>query len=222
LNLNRSGRSLRIEQRWPAALAILFMALLVVGMPNRFRLFPVLWNYVLLAAALVPMLAVGLTGGRPPWLRIERRALWLFVVTIVAMTLGNLWILIKYMVAGGGKLSAIELLASGVAIWVTIVVVFSLAFWHVDRGGPEARLNHLPIRADWLFPQEGVPDFVRPGWRPTFIDYLFLAFSTATAFSPTGAVPLTARSMLLMMLQSAMSLVTIAVIAARAINILGS
>jgi hypothetical protein len=63
---------------------------------------------------------------------------------------------------------------------------------------------------------------VRPDWRPTFIDYLFLGFSTATAFSPTGAIPLNARAQLMLMLQSTISLLTIAVIAARAINILGS
>ena len=113
----------------------------------------------------------------------------------------NLTLLIRAMLFGGDRLSAIEWLASGGALWVTNVVVFALTDWH--------------------FPQQ---DFAELGtiWRPSFLDYLFLAFCTATAFSPTGAVPLTARAQLLMLAQSAISLVTLALIAARAINILGS
>ncbi|MCX5932670.1 MAG: hypothetical protein NTW83_12825 [Cyanobacteria bacterium] len=155
-------------------------------------------------------------------MRIERFTTWLFVVVVGSITVATLVVLIKEMIFGRGDLDALELLASGIAIWVSNVVTFSLALWHVDRGGPEARLNRLAIRADWFFPQEGVPDDVSPHWRPTFIDYLFLAFSTAMAFSPTGAIPLNARAQVMLMLQSTISLLTIAVIAARAINILGS
>lgn len=216
------SRSPRIEPRWPAGLAVLVMTLLLVGSPNRFHLFPVGLSVLLMAAALTPMVVVGVTGGQAPWLRIERTVLWLVVVILILMTIANVTILVEVMVFGGAELSALELLASGVVIWFTNIVSFSLAFWHVDRAGPEARLNRLPTRADWFFPQEGVPDSVPPEWRPTFIDYLFLGFSTATAFSPTGAIPLTARAMGLMMLESVISLVTIATIAARAINILGS
>jgi len=77
------------------------------------------------------------------------------------------------------------------------------------------------VRPDCLFPQAGAPEDSPPGWRPTFVDYLFLGFSTATAFSPTDALPLTPRAKLLMMLESAISLATIVVVAARAINVLG-
>jgi hypothetical protein len=222
VNQNLPAKFLRIELRWSAALAVLVLWALERGLPNRVRLLPAGYDYILFATVLIPMLAVGLTAGSRRWLRIERVTTWLFVAVAGSMTLANLVVLIKEMLFGQGQLNAIELLASGIAIWVSNVVTFSLAFWHLDRGGPEARLNRLPIRADWFFPQEGVPDAVRPDWRPTFIDYLFLGFSTATAFSPTGAIPLTAGAMLLMMLESSISLLTIAVIAARAINILGS
>ncbi len=218
----KSVKSLRIELRWSAALAVVVLWALERGLPSRFRLFPAGYDYIIFATVLIPMLAVGLTAGSRRWLRIERVTTWLFVAVIGAITVANLVVLIQEMLFGRGQLSALELLASGVAIWVSNVVTFSLAFWHVDRGGPEARLNRLPIRADWFFPQEGVPDAVSPHWRPTFIDYLFLGFSTATAFSPTGAIPLSARAMVLMMLESSISLLTIAVIAARAINILGT
>jgi hypothetical protein len=215
-------KSLRIELRWSAVLAVVVLWALERGLPNRFRMLPAGFDFILFGTVLIPMLAVGLTAGTTRWLRIERVTTWLFVAVTGSLTLANLVVLIQEMLFGRGQLDALELLASGVAIWVSNVVTFSLAFWHVDRGGPEARLNRLPIRADWFFPQEGVPDAVSPDWRPTFIDYLFLAFSTATAFSPTGAIPLSARAMLLMMLESSISLLTIAVIAARAINILGT
>jgi hypothetical protein len=107
-------------------------------------------------------------------------------------------------------------------VWVSNVLIFSLLYWRIDRGGPEARANNAGTRPDWLFPQPGAPEDAPPDWRPTFVDYLFLGFSTATAFSPTDALPLTSRAKMLMMLESTMSLGTIVVVAARAINILGS
>jgi hypothetical protein len=94
-------------------------------------------------------------------------------------------------------------------------------YWQIDRGGPGVRANKEGRKPDWLFPQEGAPEDASPDWRPTFIDYLFLGYCTATAFSPTDALPLTARAKMLMMLQSLISLVTIVVVASRAINILG-
>jgi hypothetical protein len=84
-------------------------------------------------------------------------------------------------------------------------------------------MNEAGTRPNWLFPQEGAPDEdVPPGWKPSFVDYLFLGYSTATAFSTTDVMPLTSRAKMLMMVESAISLATIVVIAARAINILGS
>jgi uncharacterized membrane protein len=79
-------------------------------------------------------------------------------------------------------------------------------------------MERLP---DWVFPQEGLTERAPPGWRPSFVDYLFLSFSTASAFSTTDVIPMTSRAKLLMMFQSIVSLSTIAVVAARAINILG-
>jgi hypothetical protein len=83
--------------------------------------------------------------------------------------------------------------------------------------------RHSGTRTDWLFPQESAPAGAVPaGWRPTFVDYLYLSFSTATAFSTTEVAPLTARAKLLMMLESTISLVTIVVVASRAINMFGN
>jgi hypothetical protein len=101
------------------------------------------------------------------------------------------------------------------------VFIFSLLYWQVDREGPEARTSHANRRPDWRFPRETADEDVRD-WRPTFVDYLFLGYSTATAFSATDVVPLTSRAKMLMMLESTISLVMIVAIMSRAINILGS
>ena len=92
----------------------------------------------------------------------------------------------------------------------------------MDRGGPEARANKAEKKPDRLFPQEGAVEDVPADWRPTFVDYLFLGFTTSTAFSPTDTLPLTSRAKILMMLQCTISLVTIVAVASRAINIMGN
>ena len=138
------------------------------------------------------------------------------------MTLVNLGNLIRMMVQRGDQVSGLQLFTSSIGVWVSNVVLFTLVYWQLDRGGPEARARGRERRPDWLFPLESAPaQAVPPGWRPAFVDYLFLGFTTATAFSPTEALPLTPRARLLMMGQSAVSLATLVTVAARAINILG-
>lgn len=125
------------------------------------------------------------------------------------------------MVFQSKEIDGLTLLTSSATTWITNVLIFSLLYWQIDLGGPEARMNNVGRRPDWLFPQRGVPD-VLPDWRPTFIDYLFLSFTTATAFSPTDTLPQTARAKLLLMLESTISMTMVLVVASRAINILGS
>ena len=130
--------------------------------------------------------------------------------------------LIVDMLRRSKSVGGLELLSSSIAVWATNVLMFSLLYWQLDRGGPGLRASSAPARPDWIFPPDQAPESVQPGWRPQFIDYLFLGFSTATAFSTTDALPLTGRAKLAMMTESAVSLVTLVVVAARAINILGS
>jgi hypothetical protein len=103
---------------------------------------------------------------------------------------------------------------------VTNVLTFSLLYWQIDRGGPYARASKLPVKPDWLFPQASLPEDVPPDWRPFFFDYLFLGYNMATAFSPTDVLPLTRRAKMLMMIESTISLLTIVLVAARAVNVL--
>jgi hypothetical protein len=168
------------------------------------------------------MAVVALTAARGWWLRVERAITLLFVALMELANLSILAYLVRAMVKQPGDIGGLQLLTSSIALWVTNVLAFALLYWQMDRGGPEARANDAGTKPDWLFPQSGAPEDAPPGWRPTFVDYLFLAFSTATAFSPTDALPLTSRAKMLMMLESSISLSTLVVVASRAINILGA
>jgi hypothetical protein len=212
----------RIETRWPVALAILAVLFLLAVLPGRLRLIPIWASYAGAFAVLVPMAAVALTAARARWLRVERTMTLLYFVVSEAATLAGLAYLIRTMVRRSGEIGGLQLLSSSIAVWVTNVLMFSLLYWLIDRGGPEARANNASTKPDWLFPQAGAPKDVPPDWRPTFVDYLFVGFSTATAFSPTDAMPLTSRAKMLMMFESTISLVTIVVVASRAISTLGS
>ena len=222
MTTKEQSQSIRIEPRWPVVLAILAAILMVVLLPERVVLFPVWFPYVIGIALILPMVAVGLSAEKARWLRVERTIMLLFIVAMGVGTLANLGSLIRAMVRRSGEVGGLQLLASSIVVWVSNVLIFSLLYWRIDRGGPEARANNAGTRPDWLFPQAGAPEDAPPDWRPTFVDYLFLGFSTATAFSPTDALPLTSRAKMLMMLESTMSLGTIVVVASRAINILGS
>jgi hypothetical protein len=118
-------------------------------------------------------------------------------------------------------LSGRDLIRVAVVIWLTNVIVFALAYFELDQGGPFQRL-HGECRADFQFPQQ-TSDLREtwPDWRPTFVDYLFLSFTNSTAFSPTDTMPLSRWAKMLMLAQSAAALVTIGVVAARAVNVLG-
>ncbi len=213
----------RFEPRWPAGLAVLSLGVLLALLPARIRLVPTWVSPALGIILIAPMVAVGLTHARRRWIRVERIVTLIFCVTILFGTVTNLAVLISVMAVGSRGVGGVQLFMSSVAVWTTNVLTFALLYWHLDRGGPETRASHSEMLPDWLFPQQTAPDgYVRGGWKPAFVDYLFLGYSTATAFSTTDVVPLTARAKLLMMVESSISLLTIAVIAARAINILSN
>lgn len=221
-----------IEPRRPVILAILAVLALLTALPDRVRVLPVVFTYLVGFSLLGSIVAVPLSGGSERWLRGECRIIWLFFWFAGGGNLLSLLYLIGEMVERSGRTGELELLSSSIAVWVINVIVFSLLYWQIDRGGPEARIEAVKrretdgdpgrIRPDWLFPQTGVPEEVAPDWHATFIDYLFLAFTTATAFSPTDALPLTPRAKALMMLESGISLLTIVVVASRAVSLLGS
>jgi uncharacterized membrane protein len=203
------------------ALAIGVVLVLLTVLPDRIRLVPVGVPYLLGFIMLVALALVPLSGGKARALRIERLTLLLFCLIVGVGTLISLVYLIDEMINHSTDLGGLQLLTSSLTVWIDNVLLFSLLYWQIDRGGPEARLKPQTQAPDWLFPQADLEDLM-PHWRPTYVDYLFLAYTTAAAFSPTDALPLTTRAKLWMMLESSISLATILVVVSRAINILGS
>jgi len=170
-------------------------------------------------------LFLALTAANPA--RINRESRWLraagltLVVVISAATAWSAVVLVYRLLYGGMTAKPSVLLLTGGAIWLTNVIVFALWYWEFDRGGPAARANARKHHPDFLFAQMTSPELAAHEWEPTFVDYLYLSFTNATAFSPTDTLPLSRWAKLTMMVQSAVSLATLALIVARAVNILG-
>jgi len=190
-------------------------------MPERSRFLPSWSGFAIGFALIALMIGVRLGGNRPRWLRVERWAMLAVSTVLLAITLFVVAFLVMEILIEPTKYAGQQLLTAGMEAWVTNILAFSIVYWDLDRGGPENRASASAASPDWLFPQAELVDEVARGWRPGYVDYLFLAFSTATAFSATDAAPLTARAKLLMMLESCISLATLAIVASRAINILG-
>ena len=144
------------------------------------------------------------------------------VVLIVIVNVANVTSLgfLVHELLSGGKATGNELIFSAVQIWLTNIIVFSLWFWETDRGGPGCRALRDETPPDFLFPQSITPEIAPRDWSPSYLDYLYVAFTNATAFSPTDTMPLTATAKVLMLVESLASFVTVAVVAARAVNIL--
>lgn len=206
------------ESRWGPALAIVAVLALFAVLPRHVQVMPAWVSYVVALAVLVPMVVVTFQVGENYfWLRAERAVIVLFGGAYVVNTALELADMIGVISLGPAETRAATLLSSSLAIWVTNVLVFALLYWQIDRGGPAARRSaeNLP---DWLFPQAATPDVASPDWRPFFLDYLSLAYNTATAFSPTDVLPLSRRAKVLVTLESAISLLTLVIVAARAVN----
>lgn len=210
------------ERRWPASLTVLVVLGLQLALPTEVTAGPRWVIPALEGAVLLPVLI-----GNP--VRLERDAPGLRVVAIAlvaSVALANavhLGRLVTYLLSGA-KTDAKVLVLAAALIWVTNLAGVALALWEVDRGGPFARdprHDRTPGRPDLLFPQmTGVPGWDADTWYPAFTDYLFVALTTATAFSPTDTMPLSPRAKLIMGAGSTVSLLTVAVVAARAVNVL--
>jgi uncharacterized membrane protein len=124
--------------------------------------------------------------------------------------------------ADSSELTATQILTSGAVVWLTNVIVFGLCFWTLDAGGPAQRAGAGRRAPDFRFPQDEDSRRTRDGWRPAFEDYLYVATTNGIAFSPTDAMPLTLPAKRLMALESLISVAAVLVIAARAVNVIGS
>jgi hypothetical protein len=218
--MSESAQPIRDEPRWPPALAIFVVFALLAVLPHHVQITPAWVRYIVVLAVLAPMMAVKLSKASAFWLLVERRVIMLFAAAYAVNTTAELADMIGIITLHPPETRQISLLSSSLAIWVTNVLTFSLLYWQIDRGGPHARASGKSAQPDWLFPQAGAPEETAPDRRPLFLDYLFLGYNTATAFSPTDAMPLTPRAKMLMMLESTISLLTLVIVAARAVNVL--
>lgn len=215
--MNDPGQTIRDEPRWAPALAILIVLGLLAVLPHHVQMMPVWVSYGVALAVIVPMIVVTLTANAL-WMRIERIVIMLLGATYIANTAAELADMIGIIMLHPPETRAVSLLSSSLAIWVANVLTFSLLYWQIDRGGPSSRASGATTKPDWLFPQAAAPEVALPDWQPLFLDYLSLGYNTATAFSPTDVLPLTRRAKMLMMLESTISLLTLVIVAARAVN----
>jgi hypothetical protein len=208
------------EPRWPATLALLAIGGLRFALPESLSYGP---DWLLLAVLLV--LAIPIAFAHRRGLNTLNRVLGIVVTSIV--TLDMIWSL-GLLVAGlpTHKQPPVTLLQSAAALWIANILVFASWYWRLDGGGPSAReLRGVHTDGAFLFPQMTLNQQTKVAmgeqcWSPGFVDYLFLAFNTSTAFSPTDVPVLSRWAKVLMMIQSLISLATIALLAARAVNIL--
>jgi len=209
------------EPFWPAQLTVLAAIGLQVALPERLTAGPV-WLVPALEAVLLAGLVVvnrSQTEDEPP----RRRHIALGLTAIVtAANIYSLGALTHYLLhhTPAGHSEGRELIVSGMLIWLTNFLIFALWYWEMDRGGPGKRATGRDRAPDFLFPQMSDDRIEPAGWRPQFIDYLYVSLTNATAFSPTDTMPLSAAAKGTMGVQSLVSLVTIGLIVSRAVNIL--
>jgi hypothetical protein len=201
------------------AAAVVAAIVLTIVLPRDQRVLP---------AGVLPLvegiLLVALIVGDPG--AIDRRsqvlrALSIALVSILVLSaLGATVRLIDVLITGGQQTnSASDLLAAGSIVWVANVIAFALLYWELDGGGAAARVHRTRAHADFAFPQQMNPELAPVDWRPRFVDYLYLAFTNATAFSPTDAMPIARWAKLVMMVQSVSSLAILGLVIARAVNV---
>lgn len=202
------------EPRWPAFVAMLAAAGVYLALPEPLSLGPSWLLLVIIVFLLIPIL-VSYRYGRYDVTRIL--TLTANAIITIAM-IASLALLVK------GIPEHLEtpkaLLRSASALWITNILVFALWYWKLDAGGPLRRDHHGFLNSSFLFPQMLSREEQDSSWKPNFVDYLFLAFNTSTAFSPTDTAVLSRWAKLGMMVQSLISLMIVVLLAARAVNIL--
>jgi hypothetical protein len=208
------------EARWPMAVAVLAVIVLTLLLPHSLIARP-RWGVPLVEA----LLLVGVIIGDPGKIDRRSRPVRALSVTLIALLVATtLWctaqLIVELVQGGPATSSAGALLAAGGIVWLTNCIAFGLLYWELDSGGPAVRAHGLPAHPDFAFPQQLSPELAPADWRPRFIDYMYLGFTSATAFSPTDVMPLRPWNKIAMMAQSTISLVLLGLVIARAVNVL--
>jgi hypothetical protein len=210
----------RLEPRWPAMVALFAVGGLRLALPSYLSIGPDWMLLILVGVLMIPTVWARYRG----YYTLNKILGYVVTCIVTADMILSLGLLVAALPSH--KQAPAEMLRSASALWITNILVFASWYWRLDAGGPHAReMRGVHTDGAFLFPQMTLdPQSKRTmgedTWTPGFVDYLFLAFNTSTAFSPTDSPVLTRWAKVLMMIQSLISLTTIALLAARAVNIL--
>jgi len=208
------------EARWPMAVAVLAVIVMTILLPNSLIAHP-RWGVPLVEGLLLVAVMIGDPGKIDRRSRTVRTLSVTLIALLVATTLWCTTQLIAELIQGGPATSSGgALLAAGGIVWLSNCLAFGLLYWELDSGGPAVRAHGLPAHPDFAFPQHMSPELAAKDWRPRFVDYMYLGFTSATAFSPTDIMPLRAWNKIAMMVQSTISLALLGLVIARAVNVL--
>jgi uncharacterized membrane protein len=207
------------EARWPMAGAILSAMLLTALLPDDVRLGPQ-WALPLIEGVLL----IAVIAADPGAITRRSRELRVLSIALVSvLVVGAMWstvLLIDGLVHGSPQTSSAEdLLEAGSIVWLSNTIAFALLYWELDGGGAAARAHEPPRYPDLAFPQQLNPIIGPRGWRPRFVDYVYLSVTNSMAFSPTDVMPLVPWAKLAMAVQAAISLGILGLVIARAVNV---
>jgi hypothetical protein len=229
-NLPMAGDALHeeeFESRWEAApaIAVVIVGQLLLATVSRLQhwtLWDLPWWVWLIPVGPEVALLAALAWHRPRR-RLEqlghRRTVGLALLGIISLANVLLLVAVIASLVRGDEKSGAQLLLKASIVWGTNVITYGLWYWEFDRGGPVRRLRPDAPLPDFQFPQMENPQLAEPDWRPELVDYVYVSFTNSIAFSPTDAMPLTRRAKLMMLSESAISSVTVLLVAARAVNI---
>jgi len=220
-------REEELESRWEAAPAVALviamqLLLALVSRDQHWTLWVFPW-WVWLIPIVPELLLLVPLAWRRPRRRLEqlghRRTVAIALLASVSLANAVLLLAVIASLVRGDEKSGAQLLLKAITVWTTNVIAFGLWYWAFDRGGPVRRLRPDPPLPDFQFPQMENPQLAAPDWQPELVDYVYVSFTNSVAFSPTDAMPLSRWAKLMMLAESALSSITILLVAARAVNI---
>jgi len=214
-----TGQVIKGESRWPMTIAVVVLMAFALVSSAQLAVFP---PWLLAGTEGVLLLAIlfgdpGRIDRQTPWLRWATIAL---IAVLIMSTLGSTAVLIYSLITNSQVANQpVPLLVAGAKVWLGNNVAFAFLYWGFDGGGPAARAHGMPQYPDLAFPQQTSPDLAPPGWRPQFIDYLYVGFTTANAFSPTDTMPMVPWAKIAMGSQALISFAIVGLVIARVVNL---
>ncbi|HXA12407.1 MAG TPA: hypothetical protein VNW93_09525 [Mycobacterium sp.] len=212
------------ESRWPVLVALISAIVMQAAIPKRYTVVP-RWPLLAMEVALVVVLLIINPVRLNRATRLGKGASLLLLAAITIDNTASAVLLDYHIVTGTVSNDAALLLGSGAAVFITNVIVFGIWYWEIDLGGPFARAgiderDPKRVYPDFLFPQMDKRHLAPKDWEPRFLDYLYVSLTNVMAFSPTDTMPLTRRAKAMMSLQALVAVSTLALVIARAVNVL--